>query len=270
MRAAEAPATEKVGGNAFASCYKTTFPAGSISRSVRLGNEAASSRRIVIGESSLPGVERGDVLVAINGHSVPRNAAGPELEQLMSSREQYDGAPVPATLWRPHHPESFTEVAVFCGQRRIGVEWGRIKPQAEMPLPAIGGMFAAVDVRSQSGRAAIEFGDLLVGVNHKPVPADVSNDEIRLLLTKEQKHDPPVFNLVRCAGDDEVKAWVLRQCGAARKRLNRLRSSEGERKKRESSGRKTKTDDASSCLSCDCCLSPGGASKKAGAGGLRL
>ena len=96
---------------------------------------------------------------------------------------------MPATLWRPHHPESFTEVAVFCGQRRIGVEWGRIKPQAEMPLPAIGGMFAAVDVRSQSGRAAIEFGDLLVGVNHKPVPADVSNDEIRLLLTKEQKDE---------------------------------------------------------------------------------
>ena len=153
--------------------------------------------------------------------------------------------------------------------------WGRIKPQAEMPLPSIGGMFAAVDVRSQSGKASIEFGDVLIGVNHKPIPENASNDEIRVMLTREQKLDPPIFNLLRCTGDEEIKAWVLQQCGVARKRLNRLRSSDAEKKKRQSSKNLTKTDDASSCFSCDSCFSSStnskSSSKKPSSGsGLRL
>ena len=79
------------------------------------------------------------------------------------------------------------------------------------------------------------------------------------------------------ARNSQVEATLNHPFAAqvARKRLNRLRSSDAEKKKRQSSKNLTKTDDASSCFSCDSCFSSStnskSSSKKPSSGsGLRL
>ena len=196
---------------------------GVFGAAVALRNEPRAARRIEVAAvraaARAPGVAAGDVLVAINGKPLPRGASAEELQDLVRSNPKYALAAVDALLWRARAAAgggapAGGELCVHCGAGAAGVTWARV---AFPGRAALDGAFAAAAVGGRAARLHVRPGDVLVGLNHEPVPRRHAAAALLQRFSSAAARGALTLNLWRCH-DADVLDEIRRQCAAAEAR----------------------------------------------------
>ncbi|KAJ1460275.1 hypothetical protein M885DRAFT_612900 [Pelagophyceae sp. CCMP2097] len=223
------PNVHLVASNALVKLYKVQLEPGVFGIEVLLRNESCASRRIEVAAIAsgvqLPGIAAGDVLVAsrvaINGKPLPRGAAASELQELVRSNPRYALTAVDALLWHKRavgDGDSGDELTIHCGNGALGVEWARLVSKPDAPAqsraPHIDGTFAAVSINGQAKQLNVKRGDVLVGINHDPIPRHLPAATLLQKFSAAAARGPPTLNLWRCY-DADVYDSILAQCDAA-------------------------------------------------------
>jgi len=223
--AAEAtPRVNVVAANSLARLYQVQLEPGVFGTGILLRNESCASRRIevaaILRHANLPGVVPGDVLVAINGKPLPRGASATELQELVRSNPRYALTAVDALLWRKRpvgdDASGGAELTINCGNGALGIEWARLASQRSAPAEHVDGLFAAVTIRGQASALAVKPGDVLVGINHDPMPNGLASATLLQRFSSAAARGPPTLNLWRCY-DATVLDSILDQCDAAKR-----------------------------------------------------
>ena len=230
--AAQAAAVPRGGGgggaavvaeNGLASLRRARLAPGVFGAAVALRNEPRAARRIEVAAvraaARAPGVAAGDVLVAINGKPLPRGASAEELQDLVRSNPKYALAAVDALLWRARAAAgggalAGGELCVHCGAGAAGVTWARV---AFPGRAALDGAFAAAAVGGRAARLHVRPGDVLVGLNHEPVPRRHAAAALLQRFSSAAARGALTLNLWRCH-DADVLDEIRRQCAAAEAR----------------------------------------------------
>ena len=229
--AARAAAVARGGGgaaavvaeNGLASLRRARLAPGVFGAAVALRNEPRAARRIEVAAvraaARAPGVAAGDVLVAINGKPLPRGASAEELQDLVRSNPKYALAAVDALLWRARAAAgggapAGGELCVHCGAGAAGVTWARV---AFPGRAALDGAFAAAAVGGRAARLHVRPGDVLVGLNHEPVPRRHAAAALLQRFSSAAARGALTLNLWRCH-DADVLDEIRRQCAAAEAR----------------------------------------------------
>ena len=230
--AAQAAAVARGGGgaaaavvaeNGLASLRRARLAPGVFGAAVALRNEPRAARRIEVAAvraaARAPGVAAGDVLVAINGKPLPRGASAEELQDLVRSNPKYALAAVDALLWRARAAAgggapAGGELCVHCGAGAAGVTWARV---AFPGRAALDGAFAAAAVGGRAARLHVRPGDVLVGLNHEPVPRRHAAAALLQRFSSAAARGALTLNLWRCH-DADVLDEIRRQCAAAEAR----------------------------------------------------
>ena len=225
-RAAAVPrggASAVVAENGLASLRRARLAPGVFGAAVALRNEPRAARRIEVAAvraaARAPGVAAGDVLVAINGKPLPRGASAEELQDLVRSNPKYALAAVDALLWRARAAAgggapAGGELCVHCGAGAAGVTWARV---AFPGRAALDGAFAAAAVGGRAARLHVRPGDVLVGLNHEPVPRRHAAAALLQRFSSAAARGALTLNLWRCH-DADVLDEIRRQCAAAEAR----------------------------------------------------
>lgn len=225
LGAAEAtPRVNVVAANSLARLYQVQLEPGVFGTGILLRNESCASRRIevaaILRHANLPGVVPGDVLVAINGKPLPRGASATELQELVRSNPRYALTAVDALLWRKRpvgdDASGGAELTINCGNGALGIEWARLASQRSAPAEHVDGLFAAVTIRGQASALAVKPGDVLVGINHDPMPNGLASATLLQRFSSAAARGPPTLNLWRCY-DATVLDSILDQCDAAKR-----------------------------------------------------
>lgn len=108
------------------------------------------------------------------------------------------------------------ELTINCGNGALGVEWARLSAPRGGGGDHIDGLFAAVAIRGQAAALAVKPGDLLVGINHDPMPRGLASATLLQRFSSAAARGPPTLNLWRCY-DPDVLDSILDQCDAAKK-----------------------------------------------------
>lgn len=108
------------------------------------------------------------------------------------------------------------ELTINCGNGALGIEWARLVSEAESPAPHVDGLFAAVSIRGQASALAVKPGDVLVGINHDPMPNGLASATLLQRFSSASARGPPTLNLWRCY-DATVLDSILYQCEAAKR-----------------------------------------------------
>ena len=212
-----------VAENGLASLRRARLAPGVFGAAVALRNEPRAARRIEVAAvraaARAPGVAAGDVLVAINGKPLPRGASAEELQDLVRSNPKYALAAVDALLWRARAAAgggapAGGELCVHCGAGAAGVTWARV---ASPGRAALDGAFAAAAVGGRAARLHVRPGDVLVGLNHEPVPRRHAAAALLQRFSSAAARGALTLNLWRCH-DADVLAEIRRQCAAAEAR----------------------------------------------------
>ena len=212
-----------VAENGLASLRRARLAPGVFGAAVALRNEARAARRIEVAAvraaARAPGVAAGDVLVAINGKPLPRGASAEELQDLVRSNPKYALAAVDALLWRARAAAgggapAGGELCVHCGAGAAGVTWARV---AFPGRAALDGAFAAAAVGGRAARLHVRPGDVLVGLNHEPVPRRHAAAALLQRFSSAAARGALTLNLWRCH-DADVLDEIRRQCAAAEAR----------------------------------------------------
>ena len=218
-----AAASAVVAENGLASLRRARLAPGVFGAAVALRNEPRAARRIEVAAvraaARAPGVAAGDVLVAINGKPLPRGASAEELQDLVRSNPKYALAAVDALLWRARAAAgggapAGGELCVHCGAGAAGVTWARV---AFPGRAALDGAFAAAAVGSRAARLHVRPGDVLVGLNHEPVPRRHAAAALLQRFSSAAARGALTLNLWRCH-DADVLDEIRRQCAAAEAR----------------------------------------------------
>ena len=212
-----------VAENGLASLRRARLAPGVFGAAVALRNEPRAARRIEVAAvraaARAPGVAAGDVLVAINGKPLPRGASAEELQDLVRSNPKYALAAVDALLWRARAAAgggapAGGELCVHCGAGAAGVTWARV---AFPGRAALDGAFAAAAVGGRAARLHVRPGDILVGLNHEPVPRRHAAAALLQRFSSAAARGALTLNLWRCH-DADVLDEIRRQCAAAEAR----------------------------------------------------
>ena len=212
-----------VAENGLASLRRARLAPGVFGAAVALRNEPRAARRIEVAAvraaARAPGVAAGDVLVAINGKPLPRGASADELQDLVRSNPKYALAAVDALLWRARAAAgggapAGGELCVHCGAGAAGVTWARV---AFPGRAALDGAFAAAAVGGRAARLHVRPGDVLVGLNHEPVPRRHAAAALLQRFSSAAARGALTLNLWRCH-DADVLDEIRRQCAAAEAR----------------------------------------------------
>ena len=212
-----------VAENGLASLRRARLAPGVFGAAVALRNEPRAARRIEVAAvraaARAPGVAAGDVLVAINGKPLPRGASAEELQDLVRSNPKYALAAVDALLWRARAAAgggapTGGELCVHCGAGAAGVTWARV---AFPGRAALDGAFAAAAVGGRAARLHVRPGDVLVGLNHEPVPRRHAAAALLQRFSSAAARGALTLNLWRCH-DADVLDEIRRQCAAAEAR----------------------------------------------------
>ena len=212
-----------VAENGLASLRRARLAPGVFGAAVALRNEPRAARRIEVAAvraaARAPGVAAGDVLVAINGKPLPRGASAEELQDLVRSNPKYALAAVDALLWRARAAAGGGapvggELCVHCGAGAAGVTWARV---AFPGRAALDGAFAAAAVGGRAARLHVRPGDVLVGLNHEPVPRRHAAAALLQRFSSAAARGALTLNLWRCH-DADVLDEIRRQCAAAEAR----------------------------------------------------
>ena len=218
-----AAASAVVAENGLASLRRARLAPGVFGAAVALRNEPRAARRIEVAAvraaARAPGVAAGDVLVAINGKPLPRGASAEELQDLVRSNPKYALAAVDALLWRARAAAgggapAGGELCVHCGAGAAGVMWARV---AFPGRAALDGAFAAAAVGGRAARLHVRPGDVLVGLNHEPVPRRHAAAALLQRFSSAAARGALTLNLWRCH-DADVLDEIRRQCAAAEAR----------------------------------------------------
>ena len=218
-----AAAAAVVAENGLASLRRARLAPGVFGAAVALRNEPRAARRIEVAAvraaARAPGVAAGDVLVAINGKPLPRGASAEELQDLVRSNPKYALAAVDALLWRARAAAgggapAGGELCVHCGAGAAGVTWARV---AFPGRAALDGAFAAAAVGGRAARLHVRPGDVLVGLNHEPVPRRHAAAALLQRFSSAAARGALTLNLWRCH-DADVLDEIRRQCAAAEAR----------------------------------------------------
>ncbi len=221
--AAARVAAAVVAENGLASLRRARLAPGVFGAAVALRNEPRAARRIEVAAvraaARAPGVAAGDVLVAINGKTLPRGASAEELQDLVRSNPKYALAAVDALLWRARAAAgggapAGGELCVHCGAGAAGVTWARV---AFPGRAALDGAFAAAAVGGRAARLHVRPGDVLVGLNHEPVPRRHAAAALLQRFSSAAARGALTLNLWRCH-DADVLDEIRRQCAAAEAR----------------------------------------------------
>ena len=215
-------ASAVVAENGLASLRRARLAPGVFGAAVALRNEPRAARRIEVAAvraaARAPGVAAGDVLVAINGKPLPRGASAEELQDLVRSNPKYALAAVDALLWRARAAAGGApaggELCVHCGAGAAGVTWARV---AFPGRAALDGAFAAAAVGGRAARLHVRPGDVLVGLNHEPVPRRHAAAALLQRFSSAAARGALTLNLWRCH-DADVLDEIRRQCAAAEAR----------------------------------------------------
>ena len=222
-RGGGAAASAVVAENGLASLRRARLAPGVFGAAVALRNEPRAARRIEVAAvraaARAPGVAAGDVLVAINGKPLPRGASAEELQDLVRSNPKYALAAVDALLWRARAAAgggapAGGELCVHCGAGAAGVTWARV---AFPGRAALDGAFAAAAVGGRAARLHVRPGDVLVGLNHEPVPRRHAAAALLQRFSSAAARGALTLNLWRCH-DADVLDDIRRQCAAAEAR----------------------------------------------------
>jgi hypothetical protein len=222
-RGGGAAASAVVAENGLASLRRARLAPGVFGAAVALRNEPRAARRIEVAAvraaARAPGVAAGDVLVAINGKPLPRGASAEELQDLVRSNPKYALAAVDALLWRARAAAgggapAGGELCVHCGAGAAGVTWARV---AFPGRAALDGAFAAAAVGGRAARLHVRPGDVLVGLNHEPVPRRHAAAALLQRFSSAAARGALTLNLWRCH-DADVLDEIRRQCAAAEAR----------------------------------------------------
>ena len=222
-RGGGAAAAAVVAENGLASLRRARLAPGVFGAAVALRNEPRAARRIEVAAvraaARAPGVAAGDVLVAINGKPLPRGASAEELQDLVRSNPKYALAAVDALLWRARAAAgggapAGGELCVHCGAGAAGVTWARV---AFPGRAALDGAFAAAAVGGRAARLHVRPGDVLVGLNHEPVPRRHAAAALLQRFSSAAARGALTLNLWRCH-DADVLDEIRRQCAAAEAR----------------------------------------------------
>ena len=212
-----------VAENGLASLRRARLAPGVFGATIALRNEPRAARRIEVAAvraaARAPGVAAGDVLVAINGKPLPRGASAEELQDLVRSNPKYALAAVDALLWRARAAAgggapAGGELCVHCGAGAAGVTWARV---AFPGRAALDGAFAAAAVGGRAARLHVRPGDVLVGLNHEPVPRRHAAAALLQRFSSAAARGALTLNLWRCH-DADVLDEIRRQCAAAEAR----------------------------------------------------
>ena len=212
-----------VAENGLASLRRARLAPGVFGATIALRNEPRAARRIEVAAvraaARAPGVAAGDVLVAINGKPLPRGASAEELQDLVRSNPKYALAAVDALLWRARAAAgggapAGGELCVHCGAGAAGVTWARV---AFPGRAALDGVFAAAAVGGRAARLHVRPGDVLVGLNHEPVPRRHAAAALLQRFSSAAARGALTLNLWRCH-DADVLDEIRRQCAAAEAR----------------------------------------------------
>ena len=156
--------------------------------------------------------DRLEVVVRASFRLNPQPSDGRELPKM-----------VHLSLWRTT-PEAFlgigTEVAIVCkSAKTLGVKWKQIRlktkdvdmyPQAAL----INTLYTACDVVDATSPSTVAIGDILVGVNHTPLPESLGLDDFHRFVRDHKGAlggGPPTLNLIRVT-NPAVRKIVM--CGA--------------------------------------------------------
>ena len=222
-RGGGAAASAVVAENGLPSLRRARLAPGVFGAAVALRNEPRAARRIEVAAvraaARAPGVAAGDVLVAINGKPLPRGASAEELQDLVRSNPKYALAAVDALLWRARAAAgggapAGGELCVHCGAGAAGVTWARV---AFPGRAALDGAFAAAAVGGRAARLHVRPGDVLVGLNHEPVPRRHAAAALLQRFSSAAARGALTLNLWRCH-DADVLDEIRRQCAAAEAR----------------------------------------------------
>ena len=103
---------------------------------------------------------------------------------------------------------------VHCGAGAAGVTWARV---AFPGRAALDGAFAAAAVGGRAARLHVRPGDVLVGLNHEPVPRRHAAAALLQRFSSAAARGALTLNLWRCH-DADVLDEIRRQCAAAEAR----------------------------------------------------
>ena len=230
-----------VAENGLASLRRARLAPGVFGAAVALRNEPRAARRIEVAAvraaARAPGVAAGDVLVAINGKPLPRGASAEELQDLVRSNPKYALAAVDALLWRARGARARGRrrrahrrhaIDATLSPSRVLTHWlistrrrgrGRRDVGARRVPRARGAPTARSRRRPSAARAArlhVRPGDVLVGLNHEPVPRRHAAAALLQRLVRGRAR-ALTLNLWRCH-DADVLDEIRRQCAAAEAR----------------------------------------------------
>ena len=160
------------------------------------------------------------MLVAINGKPLPRGASAEELQDLVRSNPKYALAAVDALLWRARAAAgggapAGGELCVHCGAGAAGVTWARVAFPGRAALGRR--VRAAAAVGGRAARLHVRPGDVLVGLNHEPVPRRHAAAALLQRFSSAAARGALTLNLWRCH-DADVLDEIRRQCAAAEAR----------------------------------------------------
>jgi len=208
--------------NGFAEHVSLSVQRGLLGTDVILRNEKDPSRRVQVFHSKAPNVLVGDVFFAADGHPLPRNANAVELEETLNPHDAGGDLPkmVHLSLWRAT-PEAFLGIGVEVAAAArsassLGVRWKPLRlkrkdvdayPQAAL----LDALYAAAECRDANGAVAV--GDVLIGVNHAPLPEGLAPDAFRAWVDARRAAaggGPPTLNLVRVTNPALRKIVLLR------------------------------------------------------------
>ena len=119
----------------------------------------------------------------------------------------------------PRHPRRWSAwelwlICVHCGAGAAGVTWARV---AFPGRAALDGAFAAAAVGGRAARLHVRPGDVLVGLNHEPVPRRHAAAALLQRFSSAAARGALTLNLWRCH-DADVLDEIRRQCAAAEAR----------------------------------------------------
>ena len=213
-----------VAENGLASLRRARLAPGVFGAAVALRNEPRAARRIEVAAvraaARAPGVAAGDVLVAINGKPLPRGASAEELQDLVRSNPKYALAAVDALLWRARARGRRRRARRRRALRPLRRGRGRRDVGARRACPgraALDGAFAAAAVGGRAARLHVRPGDVLVGLNHEPVPRRHAAAALLQRFSSAAARGALTLNLWRCH-DADVLDEIRRQCAAAEAR----------------------------------------------------
>ncbi|KAJ8609078.1 hypothetical protein CTAYLR_010242 [Chrysophaeum taylorii] len=213
---------EMVAHNHFASLVKVQAPRRCIGTEVQFRDVVRPPpRRILIdslGDAPTCGAAIDDEVVAFDNKSVRRSSAA----ELVASARAGDGE-ISMLVWglRGHHGCYGFQFPVYC--TALDIDLG------EIPAPRCvdfdGTVVAVVDMNTSRLRAArglgIERGDILIGINHEPLP----DHEPRHVVVKRIRDNlilgPVVLNFWRCTDDNAL--YEIQRSAVRATRIERAR-----------------------------------------------